>query len=376
MNTHFAPHQRTSVEDALRQFHELRSNLYIYELIKALPYIASILDQNRQIVVSNDELLRRMNIDIREVIGLRPGEALKCVNSSLMRAGCGTSEFCQVCGAVNAILRCQQTGKTATDECRIRVKNNEGHEECLDLEVTATPFHWNQKNYIIFAARDISHEKRREALERIFFHDVVNTAGTLRGVVDLLKKLENPQKIKDFIDLLSVISQDLTEEILNQKSLLAAETGNLAVEKKRFYLRETLEHIVKEYRRHELARNREIRFVEDDCEITIHTDPVLLRRVVSNMIKNGLEAISSGETVTVDCTREGNNVLIRVHNPGTMPDPVRKQIFQRSFSTKGKGRGLGTYSMKLLGEKYLGGTVRFTSTRKNGTQFILELPHA
>ena len=43
MNTHFAPHQRTSVEDALRQFHDLRSNLYIHELIRALPYIATIL---------------------------------------------------------------------------------------------------------------------------------------------------------------------------------------------------------------------------------------------------------------------------------------------------------------------------------------------
>lgn len=39
------------------------------------------------------------------------------------------------------------------------------------------------------------------------------------------------------------------------------------------------------------------------------------------------------------------------------------RIFQRSFSTKGaKGRGLGTYSMKLFGETYLGGQVSFRSS--------------
>ena len=81
-----------------------------------------------------------MNLDIEEVLGKRTGEALNCINSDTMKSGCGTSENCQVCGVVNAILKCQETGKTATDECRIRVSNGKQEEDCLDLEVTATPF--------------------------------------------------------------------------------------------------------------------------------------------------------------------------------------------------------------------------------------------
>jgi sensor histidine kinase regulating citrate/malate metabolism len=49
------------------------------------------------------------------------------------------------------------------------------------------------------------------------------------------------------------------------------------------------------------------------------------------------------------------------------------QLFQRSFSTKGTGRGIGTYSMKLFGEKYLEGRVDFESTRENGTTFFIEI---
>jgi len=49
-------------------------------------------------------------------------------------------------------------------------------------------------------------------------------------------------------------------------------------------------------------------------------------------------------------------------------------LFQRSFSSKGSGRGLGTYSMKLFGEKYLDGEVSFESDRIKGTTFTISLP--
>ena len=374
MNTHFASYRRTSSDRILKDFEELKSIDYINELVGALPYVVSILNSDRQIVFSNESLLKKIGLDMEDVLGKRPGEALNCIHSGTMKAGCGTSKNCQVCGAVNAIIKCQETGKTTTDECRIRIQGDEEYEECLDLEVTASPFHWNGHTFVIFAARDISSEKRREALEQIFFHDVINTAGTLQGVVDLLKQLDDPKKIRDFIDLLSVVSQDLTEEILNQKSILAAENGDLAVSKQEFYLQETLEHIIREYSRHELALNKEVRLVENSCEITVKTDPVLFRRVISNMIKNALEAIAFEERVTIDCIAKTGSVLIRVHNPGIMPEPVQKQVFQRSFSTKGKGRGLGTYSMKLLGEKYLDAKVSFSSLKNEGTIFCIELP--
>ena len=60
--------------------------------------------------------------------------------------------------------------------------------------------------------------------------------------------------------------------------------------------------------------------------------------------------------------------------PGVIPPDDQLQIFQRSFSTKGRGRGLGTYSIRLLGEAYLGGAVSFTSTQRTGTTFRIELP--
>jgi signal transduction histidine kinase len=57
-----------------------------------------------------------------------------------------------------------------------------------------------------------------------------------------------------------------------------------------------------------------------------------------------------------------------------MAREIQLQIFQRSFSTKGPGRGLGAYSIKLLTEQYLQGSVTFSTSPKKGTTFIASYP--
>jgi signal transduction histidine kinase len=50
---------------------------------------------------------------------------------------------------------------------------------------------------------------------------------------------------------------------------------------------------------------------------------------------------------------------------------------ERSFSTKGgRGRGLGTYSVRLLTERHLGGQVDFRSVPEEGTTFFVRLPRS
>jgi len=57
-----------------------------------------------------------------------------------------------------------------------------------------------------------------------------------------------------------------------------------------------------------------------------------------------------------------------------MSEAVRWQVFRRSFTTKGKGRGLGTYSMKVLTERYLEGEIDFISEPDQGTTFYARYP--
>ena len=69
--------------------------------------------------------------------------------------------------------------------------------------------------------------------------------------------------------------------------------------------------------------------------------------------------------------------LVLIKAPGTkiiMPRNVQLQVFQRSFSTKGPGRGIGTYSMKLFAEQYLKGKIWFTTEKSTGTTFYFSIP--
>jgi signal transduction histidine kinase len=92
------------------------------------------------------------------------------------------------------------------------------------------------------------------------------------------------------------------------------------------------------------------------------------------MVKNALEASEIGQVVTLSCRRAEAGVEFSVHNQSAMSKDVQLQVFQRSFSTKGGGRGLGAYGMKLLCEHYLHGSVRFASTPAAGTTFYARFP--
>ena len=213
------------------------------------------------------------------------------------------------------------------------------------------------------------------ALSHAFFHDVLNTAGCVRGYADLLaEEIQDDHDAKENMQRLNALANQLIEQIECHRDLIYAEGGDLAPQWQVVQTNDFLDMWLAAFACHRTAQARTIRQV-DVWRGTIVTDTRLLARVLANMLKNAVEATPPGQTVTVRCVEEGDRVRFSVHNPGCMPNEVQLQIFHRSFSTKGeKGRGIGTHSMKLLGERYLGGEVGFTSTETDGTTFLHPAP--
>jgi signal transduction histidine kinase len=121
---------------------------------------------------------------------------------------------------------------------------------------------------------------------------------------------------------------------------------------------------------------RELALAEECADVMFETDIALLKQVLGCMTKNGIEAAVPGERVTIGCRPSVDGACFWVDNPTYMPENVRRQVFNRSFSTKGTGRGLGTYSMKILTDHYLGGRIDFTSSEETGTRFTAIYPRA
>ena len=124
----------------------------------------------------------------------------------------------------------------------------------------------------------------------------------------------------------------------------------------------------------EIAKGKYLQISENSLDFSMCSNRTLLNRVINNMLKNAIEGSNPGETITMGCERHDLKVTFWIHNNGFILPDDQLQVFQRSFSTKGMGRGLGTYSMKLLTEKYLGGKVYFNSSENKGTTFFAEFP--
>jgi len=366
--TQYASAERASQAEIERDAQLFEQFPHVATFLDAMPAICLMLNPQRQVIFANQALYEQLGVPRTLVYGMRPGELLNCTNAYINPGGCGTSEFCRTCGAVNSILA-SLDGEQAASECRITQRDG----DALDLRVQATPFEWNGGRYVIFALEDIGAEKRRRALERIFFHDVLNTAGTIVGYMSAFHDgVLDPEP--QYTEALYRQSRRLVAEIEAQRDLVAAEQHDLVASPRVVDALQVLTDIQEVSRFFRQAQDRTIELAPGAQGGRLVTDDRLLGRVLGNMIKNALEACNDGETVTLDCRVEDGFVTYSVHNPAVMPEDVRLQVFRRSFSPKGAGRGLGTYSMKLLSERYLGGTVWFETAPGAGTTFYARYP--
>jgi PAS domain S-box-containing protein len=113
--------------------------------------------------------------------------------------------------------------------------------------------------------------------------------------------------------------------------------------------------------------------VESDARILV-ADPMLLRRILTNLVNNAVQAMPDGGKLDVCAFREGDEVAITVQDSGVgIPEDAKDKMFTPLFTTKAKGQGLGLAVVKRLTET-LGGTVTFESEEGKDTKFTIRLP--
>jgi hypothetical protein len=328
----------------------------IQEVLDSSPLISAIVNQNCQIVISNFQRHKiAQSNSIEELIGRRPGEALSCLNSK-KNGACGIAENCQFCGILQTVKQSQLQNRIITGECRLTsVEDNLTNFH--DFKVTCAPVYFSGVMYTFLNLADISYEKRNLALENVFFHDIMNRLGAFSGIIEVIKKENRQESLHEYIELLETIGEMVIEEIKFQRELRSAENHELILDLKDHFSFEIIESVRKQILYNPVMNSRKLDTAGCSNNFKIKTDSTLLRRILLNMAKNAAEATPQNGTITMYCTQQPGKALFCVQNPGVIPPEIKLQIFQRSFSTKGLGRGLGTYSMKLFGEKYLNGKV-------------------
>ena len=95
-----------------------------------------------------------------------------------------------------------------------------------------------------------------------------------------------------------------------------------------------------------------------------------------HLVRNAVEALKGGGTITLRTAVEGDQVVLECHDTGVgIPPEIRGEIFKPFFKTKppAEGTGLGLYIVHRIVEKH-GGTIEVESAPGKGTTFSVRLP--
>ncbi len=331
-----------------------------------------VLNGHRQFVFINRGYFPSAEAAV-ELLGMRPGEVFGCVHSHESEFGCGAGPSCAYCDAVKAVVEAFTRDEKIRRSGRILIERG-NRSESLDVMINAIPLRHEGDRFIVLHIQDISDQRRMEILERIFYHDVRNTIASLGGIL-YLSTIESTE-IPDAKRVLDMGLQDIVEQIEYHRTLREVEAGKKTDELPVIDFGALLSAFSPLVDNKVFLNGRTLEIYADSGSPHVRANPMILRRILLNLVKNAVEASKAGDRVIVRVRRQGDSLKVSVSNAQYMDPRVQAGVFQHSFSTKGAGRGFGTYSVKLLSQRYLGGDVSFQTSPEAGTTFTLSLPLA
>ncbi len=109
-------------------------------------------------------------------------------------------------------------------------------------------------------------------------------------------------------------------------------------------------------------------------KLVLRTDAAYLRRALTNLLSNALQAMPNGGKLTIEVAKKETGIAVNVSDTGVgIADEAKNKIFTPLFTTKSKGQGLGLAVVKRFVEA-LGGSITFESQAGKGTKFTISLP--
>ena len=222
---------------------------------------------------------------------------------------------------------------------------------------------------------EFQNEKARADLARRVRHDIRSPLGALlvatRNMIGLDSKQAN----------LVRRATDRIGEIVSELELIKSpgETSLPAASNKPTAIFPILQAIVQE-KRVQLPAKLMIEIVLNSSEtaqsVFSGIDAAELKRTVSNILDNSLEAITAQGKITVQLQADADHIQICIADNGSgMDKDVLSHATEMGFTKKSKGSGLGLYYAKRTVES-AGGTFRLESKLNVGTRITIALPRA
>lgn len=241
-----------------------------------------------------------------------------------------------------------------------------------------------EKEELIRQRIEEAREIERESLEKVsrsdqlridlitnVSHDLKTPLTSMVGYIELMKKEELSDVMRDYVDVLSERAEKLKEMISSLFSLAKASSGNVELKMESFEMNRLIDQIFADM--DDRIRESGLEFVtrkaEESTELV--SDNMYCYRICQNLLENTLKYSAKGTRVFVktsvksgegasDGSRKGRRICLEITNTsGYLMDFTEEDIVERfargdrARSSEGNGLGLAivsTYTKALGGE--------------------------
>jgi len=223
-----------------------------------------------------------------------------------------------------------------------------------------------QSQDAIDAMREAHHNELIRGIQRVSSlvrHDLRGPMQTIMNAAYLMKN--DPEKVEEMIGVIEgsvnhasgVMDDWRNQGILEGLDLSDVDLGAL--------VNNALDNII-------IPPNIEVSM---DLEpITLLLDRIKMMRTLDNLIRNAVEAMPDGGTLTISTSKQGSTVNLEVSDTGEgISETALRNLFQPFYTTKASGMGLGLVYCKRAVEAHRG-EINADSTRGQGTTFSVALP--
>ena len=231
------------------------------------------------------------------------------------------------------------------------------------------------KHVRIIALSDVSHELSNQEVDswikliRVLTHEIMNTITPVTSLSEtLLTRVTEDKDLKQGLETIHKTGTELLAFVNNYRRFTHVPQPQPAL----FYVEPFLERMA-------LLCNHEVEISVTPKDLLVYADESLLSHVVTNLLKNAVEAFKEKEKLSFirlhAYANAQESIIIDVsNNAGLIPEDVASHIFIPFFTTKPEGSGIGlSLSRQIL--RVSGGSLSLHQDKAQGiTTFRIIIP--
>ncbi|HVL97171.1 MAG TPA: ATP-binding protein, partial [Solirubrobacteraceae bacterium] len=250
------------------------------------------------------------------------------------------------------------------------------------LAVTAARIGTRLEDGVVFTVRDVTERARLERAKSDFVatasHELRSPLTSIKGFVELLAAGELPARQREFVDIILLSANRLSDLVSDLLDVARVEAGQLEIQRRPIAVEEAVREVATLMAPRIDAKRQTLELDIAPALPGADADPARVRQIVTNLVTNAHLYTPDGGRIQVRVGASADDVLLTVADDGRgmTPDQLER-IFDRFYrgDGHGPGTGLGLSIVKSLVELH-DGSIDVSSRPGEGTTVTVRLPRA